>query len=244
MKKLLLFVFLALIFPFTAWAAYPQYSGYVNDFSHVLSGDATQQIEKKLSDFDKRTTNQIAVITVDTTQPETLAEYSIHLADQWKVGQKGKDNGVIMLFSMKDRQMRIEVGRGLEGDLTDIQSKHILDDVIRPEFQKGDYATGIDKGTTAVMQTITPHGATPSASIKPNSGIDPATLFYIGIILFIIFSSLLAHSPYTPLGGQGVWGFLGWWVAMSQKNQKDDGGDGFGGFGGGGFSGGGSSSNW
>src|SRR5436190_2122963 len=125
MKKLfvLLFFFFFLFSASVAHADYPTYKGYVNDFAHVLSPTGVKDLETKLKDFDKQTTNQIAVVTVQTTEPETIEQYSIHLAEKWKVGQKGKDNGVIMLFAMQDRKMRIEVGRGLEGDLTDIQSK-------------------------------------------------------------------------------------------------------------------------
>src|SRR5437763_1057280 len=133
MKKLLAFFLFLTIFITPVFADYPNYSGYVNDFAHILSDQFIQQLDNKLAAFDKKTTDQIAVVTIQTTKSETIEEYSIHLADKWKPGQKGKDNGVIMLFAMQDRQMRIEVGRGLEGDLTDIQARHILDTIIRPE---------------------------------------------------------------------------------------------------------------
>src|SRR3989344_4912375 len=143
-----------------SFAKYPTYSGYVNDFGRLLSRQTVKSLESKLSSYNKTTTNQVVVVTVDSTQPESIEEYSIRLADKWKVGQKGKDNGVVMLFAMKDRAMRIEVGRGLEGDLTDLQSKHILDDVIRPYFKEGKYDEGITKGVDAVIATLS-HTITP-----------------------------------------------------------------------------------
>src|SRR5438477_290242 len=124
MKKILFGTVLFLFFALPVFADYPSYQGYVNDFAHILGTVETQHLASLLSAFDQKTSDQIAVVTVQTTQPETIEEYSIHLADKWKPGQKGKDNGIIMLFAMQDRQMRIEVGRGLEGNLTDIQAKH------------------------------------------------------------------------------------------------------------------------
>ena len=111
MKKTLFTLLFFFLFAIPAFAAYPNYSGYVNDFARVLSDGFIQQLETKLTAFDQKTTNQIVVVTVDTVQPETIEEYAIHLADKWKPGQKGKDNGIIMLFAMRDREMRIEVGR-------------------------------------------------------------------------------------------------------------------------------------
>jgi len=239
MRRLLIGILFFLLLAFPAFAAYPGYSGYVNDFAHVLSDQFVQQLENKLAAFDKKTTDQIAVVTVDTVQPETIEEYTIHLADKWKPGQKGKDNGIIMLFAMQDRQMRIEVGRGLEGDLTDLQSKHILDTVIRPEFRAGNYERGIDKGVNAVLTAIDPSfTATASASsIAPTQDNAIGDIIFF-IIFFIIVFFFIAFSPFTPLGGYGVWGIPTVWG--SGKNSSD----GFGGFGGGGFSGGGGSSKW
>lgn len=240
--KRLLFVFLvALLFLFTAnvahAATYPDYTGYVNDYAQVFSPRFVSQLNTKLSDFNTKTTNQIAVVTVNSTQPETIEEYSIHLADKWKVGQKGKDNGIIMLFAMQDHKMRIEVGRGLEGDITDVQSKHIQSDVIVPLFKKGDYEQGVANGVNAVIATITHNTYVPSdtqASTSNGSGIPFSLIFFI---IFIIILAI-AHSPFTPLGGAGIWGLTTLWD--SGKND-DGGGDSFGG---GGFSGGGSSDSW
>src|SRR5258706_6394726 len=101
MKKILLIIGSALLLLFlfvkvVQGVNYPDYTNYTNDFAHVLSQNFVNDLNKKLSDYDKQTTNQIAVVTVKTTSPETIEEYSIHLADKWKPGQKGKDNGIIM----------------------------------------------------------------------------------------------------------------------------------------------------
>src|SRR3989338_6049806 len=150
MKRILLAFLFFFFFVTSAFAAnYPKYQNYVNDFANVISPQVEDALNKKLADYDKKTTNQIAVVTVKTTEPEPIEDYSIHLTDEWKIGQKGKDNGVLMLFAMDDRKMRIEVGRGLEGQLTDLQSKRILDNVIRPTFRDGNYDKGITDGVDA-----------------------------------------------------------------------------------------------
>lgn len=239
MKKLLVLFFLFFTFfpafSFKVFANYPNYKGYVNDLAGVLSSQTAQSLESQLSIYDKQTTNQVVVVTIDSTNPETIEEYSINLAEKWKVGQKGKDNGVIMIFAMKDRAMRIEVGRGLEGDLTDIQSKHILDDIIRPYFKKGDYEKGIIQGIDTVIATLS-HTITPVSKSSNTSEFEVITFF---VIVFTIL--FLAYSPFTPLGGRGVWGVPTVW---GDFRKRDGDNSGFGGFGGGSFSGGGSSSRW
>lgn len=248
MKKVLvaLFAFFMLFPPLAHGASYPDYTGYVNDFAHVLSADFAARLNTKLSNFNKKTTNQLTVVTVDTTQPETIEEYSIHLAEKWKVGQKGKDNGVIMLFALRDHRMRIEVGRGLEGELTDLQSKQIQSALIVPEFKKGNYELGVTKGVNAVIGTIT-HDASYAASLSTDrvgqtsptasGGIASFIVLFV-IIAFVIF--IVAISPFTPLGGIGLWGLSMFW-GESGKGDGDGGSDKFGG---GTFSGGGSSDNW
>lgn len=218
--------------------AYPSYQGYVNDFGNVLSPAFEETEEAMLSDYDKKTTNQIAIATIDTTAPETIEEYSIHLADQWKPGQKGKDNGVLMVFAMRDHKMRIEVGRGLEGELTDIESKHILDDVIKPEFKAGHFEAGISRGTDAVILAIATQSATPVSS--PTGGAGDAIIFLIFFVLVIIVI-IIAISPFTPFGGEGSWGYTGGWSSSSSGSSGDSGGASFGG---GSSSGGGASGGW
>ncbi len=248
MKKFYGILLFLLCLPILTFAtSYPDYNNYVNDFAHVLSPSFVSHLTSELSNFDKKTTNQIAVVTIDTTEPETIEEYGIHLADKWKVGQKGKDNGVIMLFAMHDHKMRIEVGRGLEGDLTDIQAKHIESDIITPAFKKGNYEQGLKDGVDAILGTITHDQHFPAnLSNKPSSQHNKNTslgvldvLFYL--VLFLIFLLITAFSPHTPLGGRGRWGITTFWDGGGDNR---GGGDGFGGFGGGGFSGGGSSDSW
>lgn len=240
----------------------PSYEGYVNDFANVLSDDFENKLENKLFKYDQETTNQVVVVTVDSTQNDTIENYSIHLAEQWKPGQKEKDNGILMLFAMKDHKMRIEVGRGLEGELTDIESKHILDDTIRPLFRAEKVEEGVDRGVDAVMVAIATESATPTASENQDF---PWIPILIGGILVIIV--IAVFSKHTPLGGEGDNRIRGIWVPKNGSkwgsrsfgtiNKEftvpiipaawSSGGSSWGGgvsFGGGSFSGGGATSGW
>jgi uncharacterized protein len=252
MKKLLLTFIAFFLLAVPVFAAYPDYRGFVNDYTGTLTQEEQQKLETKLVEYDKQTTNQIAVAIVKTTEPETIEEYGIHLAEKWKPGQKGVDNGLIMIFSMDDHKMRNEIGRGLEGSITDIQSKHIQDQYIVPEFKNKNYYAGINKGIDQIIITLSPDSAIASVAAQAahNDEAGAAALIVIVLIIIIVLVVLLiAASPYTPIGGQGTWGITNLYESsgggfFSSGSSNSDSGSGFGGFGGGSFSGGGSSSSW
>jgi uncharacterized protein len=129
----------------------PPLSAHVTDLTATLSASERQALEAKLADWESKTTNQLAVLIVPTTKPETIEEYSIRVAEAWKLGQKGKDNGVLFLIAKNDKQMRIEVGYGLEGELTDVASRRIIGDTVAPFFSQGKFAAGIDAGADRIM---------------------------------------------------------------------------------------------
>ena len=122
--------------------SYPNYKGYVNDFADVLSPQYEQQLETKLREYEEKTTNEIAVVTVKNLNGESVEEYTINLAEQWKVGKAKEDNGVIFLTAIDDRKTRIEVGYGNEEKLTDIEAGRILDGVT-PYYKEGKYEAGL-----------------------------------------------------------------------------------------------------
>lgn len=217
MKKVVLLIITVIFLGLgiKAYAAYPDYKGYVNDFANVLSDGAEQAISQEIATEDKQTTNQIAVVTVNTTQPEEIEDYSIHLASQWKPGQKGKDNGILMVFAMNDRKMRIEVGRGLEDDLTDIEAKNIEDNVIRPEFKAGRYDEGVEKGVHAVIVAVHTADEATAPTTPANKGESGSAIAFVVLVVLIgggIFLVWLAHSPHTPFGGEGDNNVRGVWV--------------------------------
>lgn len=244
MKKLIIGLVAFFALATSVFAAYPSYSGFVNDYTNTLSKEEVQKLETKVKEYEAQTTNQIAVALVKTTEPESIEEYSIHLADQWKPGQKGKDNGILMLFAMDDRKMRIEVGRGLEGSLTDLQATRIIDNVMVPEFKNKNYYSGIDKGIDRIIVAVSPDSPIASVSaalIEKNEQSDVAALLII-IVIIVLVVLIIAVSPYTPIGGQGTWGITSIFESDGDSGFFSSGGGSS--FGGGSFSGGGGSGSW
>ena len=133
-------------------AFYPEPTGYLVDSANILSSKTKETLTQELSAFDQIA--QVAVVTVKTTEPLDIEQYAIKLAEKWKVGYKGLDNGVILIVAVDDRKLRIEVGRGLEGGFTDLRAKEIIDQIIVPYFKQGKLDEGIDAGVKAIQQQI------------------------------------------------------------------------------------------
>ncbi len=154
MKKLLLITLLLASFVSKAQLQVPYLSGRVVDEADVLSDNTIQELESVLKRHEDSTSNQIVVLIISSLEGEILEEYSLKVAETWQVGQKGRDNGVLLLVAIDDRKMRIEVGYGLEGDLTDALSNQIIRNELAPNFRQGDYNQGITDGVNAIMQAI------------------------------------------------------------------------------------------
>lgn len=157
MKKLFILFVLTialLLSTKSALADYPKPTGYVNDFANVLSPNFKQTEEQKLSDYTKKTTNEIAVVMIDTTGDMTIENYAQGLADQWKPGVSGKDNGVIILFAMQDHHDRIQIGCGFEGSFTDIQASDILAGDTRSLMRAGKIDDAVNTTVDQVISTI------------------------------------------------------------------------------------------
>jgi uncharacterized protein len=140
--------------PTLADVAVPQLTGRVVDQTGTLSGSDIAALSQKLRDFETRKGSQVAVLIVPTTEPETIEQFSIRVADAWKIGRKKVDDGAILVVAKNDRHLRIEVGYGLEGALTDITSRRIIDEDITPKFRTGDFAGGISAGLDRMMRVI------------------------------------------------------------------------------------------
>lgn len=138
----------------TGLAPIPALTGHIVDKTGTLSPSEARGLEAELSAFEARKGSQVAVLIVPTTEPEDIAQYSIRVADRWKLGRKQVDDGAILLVAKDDRAMRIEVGYGLEGALTDAMSKRIIADIVTPYFQRGEFAAGIRAGTEAMTKVI------------------------------------------------------------------------------------------
>ncbi len=129
----------------------PQYQGYVTDLAGMISPAARQRLEQTLLAFDQSDSTQIAVLTIPSLEGDALEDFSIRTVEAWKIGQKGKDNGVLLLVSKGDRKIRIEVGRGLEGVLTDLLTGRIVDQIITPRFKANQLDEGFEAGISAII---------------------------------------------------------------------------------------------
>ena len=235
-----------------AEVAVPPLKARVTDLTGTLSGTQQQDLERRLREFESRKGSQIAVLMLPSTQPETIEEYSIRVADAWKIGRSKIDDGVILVIAKNDRKLRVEVGRGLEGAIPDAVAKRVVSDVITPHFRSGDFYGGVAAGTGALMKLIEgePLPAPPAASGAFDHGFDLLTIAVLMAALLIfgfvgVLFALAAGSPRSrgwSSGSRGGWSTGGW-------SGGDFGGGGFGGGGGfsgggGGFGGGGASGSW
>ena len=215
----------------------PRLTQYVTDETGTLSPEVRRVLNDSLAAFDRQTSTQIVVVVLPTIGMEAIEEIGLKIVEANGVGQKGKDNGVLLLVVRDDRLLRIEVGYGLEGVLTDALSAQIIRREIVPRFREGDYDGGIAAGVSAIMRaTRNEYTADPQADDE--GGMKLSTIITMLFILFIV-SRMMARSsrarrggfpPIPPIGGG--WGSGGGFGS---------GGFGGGGFGGGGFSGGGGS---
>lgn len=223
----------------------PSLSSPVVDEAGLLQSSDHRAIENWLYEYKKSGKAQIQVAIVKDLQDVPIEEFSIKLVEKWKLGTGQKDDGVLFLISSGDKKMRIEVGQGLEGALTDAQCKRILDDRVRPLFKAGQFGAGIAAGVSEIIKAVDPEyvGAQPDKETyaEGESFFDSRLFYFIILILFII----------ANLGGRGFrrrrgfyGGVLGGMAGSSWGRGGGWGGGGGWSGGGGGFSGGGSSSNW
>ena len=173
----------ALLFPLLASLAaeVPYLTGHVNDAAGLLTSSTHAELESLLREHEDSTSNQVAVLIVPGLEGESLEEYSLKVAETWKLGRKGKDNGVLLLVARDERKVRIEVGRGLEGDLTDLTCGMIIRNEIVPRFRDGDYDGGVRAGVMAILAAI-------KGSYKPEeeNGFGDIGAKIIGSLVFLV----------------------------------------------------------
>ena len=236
---------LALLCASTLFAAtVPGLSGRINDYASMISPQARAAIEAKLRALEESESTQVAILTVPSLEGEPIEDYSIKVAEAWKIGRKGKDNGVLLIVSKNDRKIRIEVGYGLEGRLTDLQSGRIIREIIRPAFMKGDFDAGFIAGTDAIVAAVKGEFTAPESKKKSREEPGPSLplVMIILLVLFLLFRMLRFFGGGPPgFGGPGGGGFFPGQGPGTGGGSGDDGG--FSG-GGGGFGGGGASDDW
>ncbi len=247
-KFLAIIVFLLVLTPLAALAAFPSPTGFVNDFAGVISPSTREHLESMLTSFERSTGDEIAVVTLPSLEGDTVENVAVQLYQQWGIGKKGKDNGALFLVAPSDRKARIEVGYGLEGVINDALAGRLLDDYVIPRFKAGEMDGGIAAGALAIVKTIATkegiefdadaafgRGAT-KLSIEITNRSENTVLSIIGkIFLFLIMAYLFIRHPWLLLL------FLG---SMGRGGGSGGFGGGFGGFGGGLSGGGGASRGW
>jgi len=218
--------------------SFPALTGRVVDDAGILAPSTRDTLTTLLAEHEQQTGNQVVVVTLKSLQGTSIEQYGYQLGRAWGIGVKGKNNGALLIVSPSTHDVRIEVGYGLEGTLTDAQSKLIIENVMLPSFRTGDYDGGVLNGTITILQALGGHpsvsATSPPADEQPDNssagsrGGMHIPIFVIIIVLWLIFGRFF--WPLFFLGGLGGWGRGGGGF-----------GGGFGGFSGGGFSGGGGS---
>lgn len=222
---------------------FPELTGRVVDQAGMLPPEQEASLTQMLAAHEEATTNQVVVVTLPDLQGYSIEDFGYQLGRHWGIGQEGKDNGALLIVAEAERRVRIEVGYGLEGELTDAAAATIINQIITPAFRQGDFVGGITQGATAMVQVLggelvlTPTGkARPAAEDRPN--LFAVILFFIFVLSFI---SLISGSGRG--GHRGVLAAAVLSGALGGRGGGFGGGGGFSG-GGGGFGGGGASGGW
>ncbi len=195
----------------------PKLSARVTDLTGTLTAEQQTALEQKLAAFESAKGSQLAVLIVPTTQPEEIEQYSIRVVDQWKLGRKGVEDGALLIIAKNDHHVRIEVGRGLEGVLTDAMSNRIIDETITPDFRAGNFYGGISTGLDQMMKLVQGEPLPPpeerwqGGHAAHGMNLLPA-LFFTVLIGSIVLRSILGRTLGSAATGLGA-GLLVWLTA-------------------------------
>lgn len=203
-RRLIALAITLLLFPAVvlAYKSPGQPSGFVNDFAGVLSSEQKNALEAKLTSFEKTSGNQLSMAIINSLDGDTVENYAEKLFKEWGIGKAQRDNGVLILVAMQDREMKIEVGYGLEGALTDAQSFWIINNVMKPAFQQGDYYTGLDGSADKIISATKGEYIPENVSRQPDGSYDGFKLPWQLVIFIVIWlSSILARSKSWWAGG-------------------------------------------
>ena len=263
MKKFLLGLSFLLCFCLTQAQTFPEKSTtLVTDYTNTLSPQEKQALENKLVAFNDSSSTQIAVVLLASLDGYPIDDYARRLAQAWGIGEKKKNNGALILVSMKERKMTIQVGYGLEGAIPDALAKRIIEQVIKPHFKEGAYYDGLDKATDTMIGLSRGEYKADAVGKEKAPHIPIGLILIIGgvilILLFSKFNSVRSYANMNHLSFWAAWALLsaasnrhsGGWSSFSSGGGifggggGSGGGGGFGGFGGGSFGGGGASGSW
>jgi len=254
MKKLFtraffLFAFAFCLLPCLAAQSLPKPSGYVNDFAGVMKAQDAEAVDSLAAAVKEKTGAEIAIVTVDSFAPyAAIGEYSLALAEAWGVGERGNDNGVLLVLAMKEREVRIEVGYGLEGAIPDSVAGRILDTVVIPAFQNNDFSGGLREGYRTIAAYVVKEKGMEladfdlSETLIQRSGSSSIVSIIIPLLFFcgFVFIPILRFSILRRVLGTGGGVFRAGGFGSGGSFSRSGGGS-FRGFGGGSFGGGGAS---
>lgn len=190
----------------------PPLTSRVTDETGTLTSDQMASLEKTLREFEAKRGTQISVLVVPTTEPETIEQYSMRVVEQWKLGRKNVDDGALLIVAKNDRTLRIEVGYGLEGVLTDATSNRIINEAIVPRFRNGDFYGGITAGLDGMMR-VTSGEPLPPPQRRYHAGDGAGRLLPVLFLLTVmaggLLRAMLGRLPGAAVTG-GVVGVLAW----------------------------------
>lgn len=175
-------------------------TGFVNDYTGTLTAEQKQSLETKLSALKTQTGSEVAVVIIPDLGGDYIENYAVKLFKDWGIGRKDKDDGLLLLIALNDRQMRIEVGYGLEGVLTDLESSQIINNVLKPAFQKNDFYGGINEAVGIISAKIAGESVSIPETNK-QSDFDWGNVIYFILIFFMFLSSVLSRSKSWWAGG-------------------------------------------
>lgn len=239
----------------------------VNDFAGVLNRAEVNDLERRLTAYDTETSSQIAIVIENSLEGDDVFEYSFRLAEEWGIGNQGKDNGVLIYIAIQDRDLFIHVGPGLQGVITDAQTNTVIEQIIKPNFRNQNYYNGLVRATKALQEMAQGEFVNENPRRgnrqRQSTGFPIEILFFLGIIIFIIWMNQRngddnddgggyyrgGRYDYDRRGRGGGWIFFpgsfgGGGSGGFGGGGGGFGGGGFGGFGGGGFDGGGAGGSW
>ncbi len=225
--------------------------GYVNDFADLITAGDKAEITRYASELEKKTTAQVAVVTVKSTRPETIQGFSVRLFDKWKIGQEGKDNGVLILVAVNDRKAWITTGYGLEGAIPDAVANRIVRETMIPYFKRGDFSAGIKQGAINVISLAAREydveitGKESQVYHRIHKGRSGFEIFFTIIFFIVVLGLRTRLFGYLFLGSMlGGRRRGGYWYGSGTGGSGGGFGGGFGGFGGGMTGGGGGGGGW
>ena len=191
----------------SAQVAVPPLAGHVTDLTATLTPAQKESLEQTLAAFEARKGSQLAVLLLPTTAPEGIDQYALRVAEQWKIGRAKVDDGAILVVAKDDRTLRLEVGYGLEGALSDIVSKRIISDTIVPRFKQGDYFGGIDAGLAQIIRVVDGEALPAPASPRTQAPDDLRQMLPFLLIVVLVVGGLLRNTI-GKLAGSVVTGAL------------------------------------